>query len=426
MEKLKLTHLKYILRKLQPACEVPFRKKAVIEALNEIENLEEFEEGRDWSEIEEEIEEEMKEEKQRQREAREQRWKEDMLSIMAAKDDAVCREVLQESKRMILEVEEKMEENLNCVEKHFCRQVEDVQKSFKMLESRLGNNEHIDKPLTDTSSVKTPILPNYDGKTNLEVFLQQIDVASKLGNWSESYKAGQLVLLLRGSAALVLRGMTPQELSSCSKINFKLRQRFADFQGGETSRLRFHSSSQERKELICEFVQRLESLSLKAYPDIDEELRSSMVKTQFMAGLLDNDLKLRLITSENSLGLSETVARAESLNEILKNNSCHKYLHEVKKNDCAIDNLAQTQQRHNSYSSRNSERNRTDNSRAKIQCYNCRMMGHYARDCRRPRYCDQNERKVLPQGYNYSQKSVPHSENSEPTEIRGNSRFGQA
>ena len=72
MEKLHFRVLKFILIHLKPKCEIPLRKKAVINELKAIDSLIQWMESRTWKDIGEETEEGMKEEKTRIKESERQ------------------------------------------------------------------------------------------------------------------------------------------------------------------------------------------------------------------------------------------------------------------------------------------------------------------------------------------------------------------
>ena len=65
MEKLHFPVLKFILISLKPNCEIPLRKKNVINELKAIDNLIQWINGRSWEDIGEETEQEMKKERVR-------------------------------------------------------------------------------------------------------------------------------------------------------------------------------------------------------------------------------------------------------------------------------------------------------------------------------------------------------------------------
>jgi len=388
MEKVKLPVLKFILNQWSPDSEIPFRKAKVLEAIKNIPDLEELIDNRDWSDIEEEMSEEklrmeveqleqsekIKEER-RQRKAEEMQELKDLMNRMEGCYD-----------RKLSEVEEQMKVELTATNKR----LERLEREFEA-----GKGNSIVHEINST--LKSGAMPTFDGKGSLEVFLQQIALAAKLGNWSTPVTAGNLVMQLRGTASLVVKGLSVEELTDLNKIQSRLRQRFSEFKGGEISRIQFHSCTQGRKESIREFAQRLEGMSFHAYADIDEKLRSSMIRTQFIAGLADPEVKMKMSTAETVLSLPDTVSRAELLNEIFMGSN-HRVL-AMKQDDVIerstdvsqVDNLKRNQERMNSTRSKNDFCPGSTNSKTNfsptwygkdgILCYYCHQRGHIARNC---------------------------------------------
>ena len=419
MEKVKLPALKFILRQWSPGTEVPFRKAVVIEAIKNLPDLETHVDNRDWDEIEEEMLEEqsrIKDEEKRQRKDKER----------------------QELNTWMKKIEDDFDGKLAKVEQDFSDELTLTSKRIEKLEKIVENKMTFSE---NHAVLKIGAMPTFDGKGSVDVFLQQVSLAAQIGKWSDATTAGHLVMHLRGTASLILKGLTTAELGDLNKVQSRLRQRFSESHGGELSRIQFHNCTQDRKETVREFAQRLESLSLNAYTGIDENLRSSMIRTQFVAGIFDSKVRMKLSTAEIVLELPETVAKAELLHEINRNNVrkvlAVKSSEDVKQVDAdrmqMIDRGNQSLNSHlrRSYSpyrrySNSEQISPSTFPKRDILCYNCNESGHIARYCplkrgekeRRNNYS--NVRRVnFPDRLNQPNRSYSDSENYQPARTRG-------
>jgi len=440
MEKLPLPILKFLMRKWIPDVEIPFRKLSVIDKLKQIENLDDLLEGRSWEEVQEEVEEEISEEKRRSKELASEKEKRNLEQHLDG-FRSECRSLVGQIENKFSDMLEITNRKLSDLEDNIERDKIDNNESWSSLNDRIAKleNSFVHSPSQSiASNIKCNNLPVYDGKGNLEVFLQQINLSAELFRWSKTETASQLALQLRGPAALILRGITGSELRDLNFLETRLRQRFDEFRSYETSRLQFHNCVQYKNESFTEFCHRLEALSLHAYKDVEEELRMSMIRTQFLSGLNNSNIKLKMMTAESALPLKETVARVEGLSEILKMEGHGVCSVDTRKQsfDCVnskvqfevqndSDRMNSRSVRPRSPSPFRRSRDFRDNKGRDIICFNCQRVGHIARYCPLNTPASSSVYSQKAKRSNYQNQTFDESENQKPARAMGIPGAGQ-
>ena len=98
--------------------------------------------------------------------------------------------------------------------------------------------------------------------------------------WSETEKAAQLAMSLRGMAQRVLSELTPDALSNYETLKYTLMQRFCPPERETSHRCEFRNRRRYRDESVIDYGYALKRLGSLAFPSIPISMRESLIVEQ--------------------------------------------------------------------------------------------------------------------------------------------------
>ena len=151
-------------------------------------------------------------------------------------------------------------------------------------------------------------LPKFDGKGSLQSFCNQMDNAADLGNWDDSYKAGQAYAQLQGGALAYVDGRPRKDRATYDQLVKTLKFKYEGRVERQRARDRLRSMRLGTKESLDELATRIKGLVTKAFPpERQEEEALAAMKTA-----LPQDLGL-IIVIQKYRTIDECVAHLSEI-----------------------------------------------------------------------------------------------------------------
>ena len=277
---------------------------------------------------------------------------------------------------------------------------------------------------TDQSKFAVKFKPaTYDGSGSWLDYKSHFEMVSIVNDWNYTQKGLYLAVSLRGQAQAILGDLPPDMKSDYETLLCALEERFAPPSQTELYRAQFREKRQKSSETLPELGQAIRRLANLAYPTAPRDVRETLAKEQFIDGLVDSDMRLRIKQSRpktlnDAVKLAvelEAFNRAERQNNVnrghLRNTGCSDIKDEEKVNTITDDNLvlksmaeaiqtltsevtklkelSNTRAHHQhpfEKRSRNYRNKREFGSRNRdITCFNCGEKGHIQYKCNKPK-----------------------------------------
>ena len=180
---------------------------------------------------------------------------------------------------------------------------------------------------------------------------------------------------LTGEAREFLMNKSQDERKKLSRVFKLLSGRFGSAQNQRQARIEFNSKYQKSKESVDRFIDGLEALRARAFPNEDKETRNGEILQRFVAGVKDRSIHTMLITTY----CSSRNNHAPSIEELRKTVKEFVSWKEIRQED---------KEGYGSYRSRDTDQRKETSvdpsNRTRTQqgnCYNCGHQGNFVKDC---------------------------------------------
>ena len=131
------------------------------------------------------------------------------------------------------------------------------------------------------------------------LLVKQANIARGLAVWQgATYRAAELRLCLTGAPAEFVREAAAQEsqwVENDAEIWDRLESRYVTTEAIEVRILKFEKAYQGQEESLAEFLTRLQRLAGDAFASESADIRRKRVVWRFLDGLIDRDIRERLI-----------------------------------------------------------------------------------------------------------------------------------
>lgn len=150
------------------------------------------------------------------------------------------------------------------------------------------------------------------------LLVKEANIARGVALWQKAtYRSVELRLCLTGSPAEYIREEAAQEskwVQDDEKILERLEQRYVTTEAIEVRIIRFEESKQGEEESLADFLTRLQRLAGDAFASESADVRRKRVVWRFLDGLIDRDVRERLIRER----WMKDEANAKEYDDILK------------------------------------------------------------------------------------------------------------
>ena len=246
---------------------------------------------------------------------------------------------------------------------------------------------------------KKPVVEpdNYDGKTNLEDWLTNLNLCCQINGWIEEQKTKFLAVRLRGPALQVYTDLPETSKLCLADVVKALKERFSP--QGQTGLFRAQLKVRSRKkdEALPELASDIRRLVSKAYPDVSAVLREELGRDYFIEALDSPDVRMQVRRAKpKDLGAALTVALEEEAFFQVEYNKAN-FLQRIGANACqdrAAESPVSHSQDHSELKHKIEQleqtvkelqlalkQNKAGKSKGPLICWNCRQEGHRHFQC---------------------------------------------
>ena len=152
----------------------------------------------------------------------------------------------------------------------------------------------------------------YDGTGLWNDYLSHFESVSLLNHWSETEKGLYLAASLRGQALGILGNQPKDDRQNYTRLVQSLQDRFAPSNQTELYRAQLRERRQKASESLPEMGQDVRRLTNLAYPAASSDLKEILAIEQFLDGLYDSEMRLKIKQARPS-SLNDAIQRAVEL-----------------------------------------------------------------------------------------------------------------
>lgn len=227
--------------------------------------------------------------------------------------------------------------------------------------------------------------PTYNGKEKWDTFISLFEKVSDINKWDGSEKCKRLLVSLRGSALEFADTLQLRITKDFDLLKDALAGRFGIASNESLYRVKFKGRRRNANESLDKFMQELQYLAERAYPNEKGEIYYRLIIEQFMDGINNKECKnyLRLNlnmcqTTDNGL-IQEVLKYAHNYESVMGRSDQIQKPNNDTTNAVRQDNDSKTKQQNTKQYQGN--KNQGNNYQRKIICFHCSAEGHIASRC---------------------------------------------
>lgn len=268
---------------------------------------------------------------------------------------------------------------------------------YRMPNHSYGNDDQYRANRLRTTSVRKQRDPEkFDGEKQEWVdYLKHFETVASWNGWAYEEKAMQLIMSLKGEALMVLGDLPAQVQSDYDALIVELARRYNPAEREAAWRVEFRNRMRQGNETAMQYGYALKRLALKAFPQMTLAAQEQWVMDQFSAGLGNVDLR-RHVQFGHPKTLNDAISLAVEYEAFDINCKLRKpRVGEVCRFEKEEGNAYAIAQG-NAYNRPHVSRENGAWDKGKIQCYYCKQLGHYKRECPKLQRITENTIPAVP------------------------------
>ncbi|MEW8548167.1 MAG: hypothetical protein AB2693_32085 [Candidatus Thiodiazotropha sp.] len=228
--------------------------------------------------------------------------------------------------------------------------------------------------------------PTFNGKEKWDTFISLFQKVAELNKWDNTARCERLMVVLRGSALEFVDTLQLKVVKDYDLLKQSLAQRFGVTSNEALYRVKFKGRRRNKSETLDKYIQDLQYLAERAYPNERNSIYHRLIVDQFIEGIGNRDCKqylqlnLNLFKENDSSLIQEVLKYAHNYESVM--GSCDQIRKPYEDNTAnAINpNDPSSRDQKNSKGNPNGQKEgRREPS--KIICFKCRQEGHIATRC---------------------------------------------
>lgn len=227
-------------------------------------------------------------------------------------------------------------------------------------------------------------LPAFTGKEKWKVWFNRFEAVANIYGWSKKEKLAELLPRLQGIAGdFVYDQLSTEVTSSYRRLVRELDSRFKEVDTTKIYITKLHNRRQLEDESIQEYAAELKRLYDKGFPKRDKTTRQEDLLRQYLIGLQDEGARQHIELNKEPKTIDEAVYHTIHYQE-----TCG-YPYEMSELSKGANYRHRRQVRQIKHTEPvrevQKDRQTTWQSNEGRRCFNCNELGHFSRQCTRPR-----------------------------------------
>ena len=260
-----------------------------------------------------------------------------------------------------------------------------------------GNTEIDSNSADNMATQKRPIvMPDAFAGSKEEDFdswISYFENCADINGWTAEIKCKFIAVRLRGTALKTYQSLPQDAKADYVALKKALKSKFIPVEKLSLYKAELKARHQGKAESITDFGQSIRILAQRAYPSVSAALQDELSKDQFMDGIRNKEIRMKVKEGSPST-LDQAITRAlelDALSEAESHRGVRSDAHQVRAVSDApaasespdsnqkllleIVNLLKNRTDQNTNSTRSSGRP------IKVKCFYCKKLGHYKKDC---------------------------------------------
>lgn len=271
------------------------------------------------------------------------------------------------------------------------------QPSISQAEIKTATNKEVQTLYCHTCKKEDIEPPTFNGKDKWDTFISLFEKVAEFNDWDNSTKCKRLMIALRGSALEFVDTLQLKVTKDYDSLKLSLTQRFGVATNESLYRIKFQGRRRGENETLDKFIQDLQYLAERAYPNERGSIYHKLIVEQFIEGIGNKDCKnylqlnLNMCKETDSSLIQEVLKYAHNYEAVMGTSE------RIRKPNPGLSSANTVQQEEEN---RNKGNHWNPNvgwrGPSKIICYKCREEGHIASRCpqNEQRNIQENERRL--------------------------------
>ena len=240
--------------------------------------------------------------------------------------------------------------------------------------------------------------PTFNGKDKWDTFISLFQKVAEINKWDNTTRCERLLVSLRGSALEFVDTLQLKVTKDYDSLKQALAQRFGITSNEALYRVKFKGRRRNQNEDLDKYIQDLQYLAERAYPNERSNIYHRLIVDQFIEGISNRDCKqylqlnLNLCKESDSSLVQEVLKYAHNYESVTGGMDRVRKPYEDKTTNAITQ---QSNQQNNEHTSRAPPQNNSNGKRGKNKndqgegrqepsksiCFKCKEEGHIATRC---------------------------------------------